>query len=82
MIGTYGVMSSEMQEVMVSENEESKMQREIDANANKQPLDFKEVEYEIDPEPATNEPSEAEKQRILAAEQAEAEADYGQPSFL
>jgi len=82
LVGTYGVMSSEMQEVMASESEESKAQKEIDANANKQTIDFKDVDYEVDPEPASNGPSEAEKQKILETEQAEAEADYGQPNFL
>lgn len=83
LVGTYGVMSSEMQEVMASESEESKAQKEIDANANKQTIDFKDVDYEVDPEPAPdNGPSEAEKQKILETEQAEAEADYGQPNFL
>lgn len=81
LIGTYGVMSTELIVALSSDDEESKVKKEIDANANKQPLDFKEVEYEIDPEPASNEPSEAEKARILADELAAAEADYGQPSF-
>lgn len=82
LIGTYGVMSSEMQEVMASENEESRVKKEIDANANKETLDFKDVEYEIDPESATNEPSETEKQKILAAEQAEANVDDDVPGFM
>jgi hypothetical protein len=65
---------------------EEVVKQEIKENANVQALDFTapdpEPQEEINKEPATNEPSEEEKQQILAAEQAEAEADYGQPSFL
>ncbi|URN85838.1 hypothetical protein [Acetobacterium wieringae] len=65
---------------------EEAVKQEIKENANVQALDFTapdpEPQEEIKKEPATNEPSEEEKQQILAAEQAEAEADYGQPSFL
>jgi len=81
LLGTYGVMSTELIVALSSDDEETKVKKEIDANANKQPMDFKDVEYEIDPEPVSNEPSEAEKARILADELAAAEADYGQPSF-
>lgn len=82
LIGTYGVMSSEMQEVMVSESEETKIQKEIDANANKEAIDFDKVEYEVDSETDSGGPTEAEKQAILNAEKAEADVDYGQPSFI
>lgn len=66
---------------------EETVKQEIKENANVQALDFTapnpEPQEEIKKEPvADNDPSEAEKQKILAAEQSDAEADYGQPSFL
>ncbi|PKM70861.1 MAG: hypothetical protein CVU92_11420 [Firmicutes bacterium HGW-Firmicutes-17] len=66
---------------------EEAVKQEISQNANVQALDFtasepvKKQEAEQD-QVNENEPSEEEKQNILAAEQAEAEADYGQPNFL
>lgn len=65
---------------------EEVVKQEIKENANVQALDFTmtetEPQEEIKKEPDPEGPSEEEKQQILAAEQAEAEADYGQPSFL
>lgn len=64
---------------------EETVKQEIKENANIQALDFTapdpEPQEEIKKDPVTaNEPSEAEKQQILAAEQAEADEDL--PSFM
>lgn len=65
---------------------EENVKQEIKENANVQALDFTmtetEPQEEIKKEPATNEPSEAEKQQILSAEQAETNSVDDVPGFM
>ncbi|WP_195540368.1 recombinase RecT [Eubacterium maltosivorans] len=71
LLGTYGPMTDELSKAFVMESHEDRVDREVQLNANKKPMDFEDAEVTEVAEMQSGELSEEEKARIIAAELAE-----------